>query len=99
MPVTQDRYPPIGDYGFIADCHSAALVSRGGSIDWCCMPRVDSSSCFARLLDWDRGGHCSVEVDDLEDTSRQYLEGSLVLETTFRAKDAEARVTDCFTMR
>ena len=56
MGTTPQRepYPPIGDYGFIADCHSSALVSRSGSIDWCCMPRIDSRSCFARLLDWKR---------------------------------------------
>jgi GH15 family glucan-1,4-alpha-glucosidase len=99
MPRTDHPYPPIADYGFVADCHSAALVSRSGSIDWCCMPRFDSSSCFGRLLDWDRGGHCSLEVDNLEDTSRRYLERSLVLETTLRAAGGEARVTDCLTMR
>ena len=99
MPDNKNAYPPIGDYGFIADCHSAALVSRSGSIDWCCMPRFDASSCFGRLLDWERGGHCSLVADDLEESSRRYVEGSLVLETTFRAKKGEARVTDCFTMR
>jgi GH15 family glucan-1,4-alpha-glucosidase len=50
-------YPPIDHYGFIADCHSAALVSRTGSIDWCCMPRIDSNSCFGRILDWEKGGY------------------------------------------
>ncbi len=91
-------YPEIGDYGLIGDCHSAALVSRRGSIDWCCMPRFDSASVFGRLLDWGRGGYCSIApVDDFE-SSRRYLEDSMVLETTFRTSRGEARLIDCLTM-
>ncbi|MGD8922324.1 MAG: DUF5911 domain-containing protein, partial [Candidatus Zixiibacteriota bacterium] len=47
----EQPYPPISDYGFISDCHATALISRSGSIDWCCMPRIDSASCFGRMLD------------------------------------------------
>ena len=57
-------YPPIADYALIGDCHGAALVSRAASIDWWCAPRFDSGSIFGRLLDWERGGHCSLEPDD-----------------------------------
>ena len=51
----KDRYPDIAEYAFIADSNSTALVSRAGSIDWCCIQRIDSGSCFGRLLDWDQG--------------------------------------------
>ncbi len=50
---------PIGDYALLSDCHSAALVSRAGSVDWLCWPRFDNPSVFARLLD-DAAGHWSI---------------------------------------
>ena len=68
MP-THTPYPPIHEYALIGDCHSAALVSRSGSIDWCCVPRFDSGSCFGRILDWEHGGFCSIFPDDGAHTS------------------------------
>jgi len=96
---SRETYPPIKDYGYIADCHSAALVSLFGSIDWCCMPRIDSGSCFGRLLDWEKGGYCLIAPSSRYEASRRYLDDTLVLETTFRTERGEARVLDCFTMR
>src|SRR5437899_2316572 len=79
-------YPPIGDYALIGDCHTAALVSRSASIDWCCFPRFDGGTTFGRLLDWDRGGHCQIVLhDDDGGSSRYYLEDTLVLVTVFTA--------------
>ena len=97
--MNSPRYPPIGDYALIGDCHSAALVSRHGSIDWCCMPRFDSASCFGRLLDWDRGGYCAIHAADPGyEATHSYLGDTLVLETLFRTSGGEARLVDCFTM-
>ncbi|MDQ1465596.1 MAG: hypothetical protein QOH10_11 [Actinomycetota bacterium] len=95
----EGRYPPIGDYAFISDCHSVALVSRSASIDWCCMPRLDAGSTFGRILDWQRGGYCVVRPTPAHEVRRAYLEDTLVLETTFRTRSGEARLLDCFAMR
>ncbi len=99
MPSDRENYPPLRDYGYIADCHSSALVSRSGSIDWCCMPRVDSRSCFGRLLGWTQGGYCQIVPSVPYRVSRGYLEDTLVLETTFDAHGGKARLIDCFPMR
>jgi GH15 family glucan-1,4-alpha-glucosidase len=94
-------YLPIGDYGLIGDCHAAALVSRAGSIDWCCMPRFDSGSAFARLLDRERGGYCGITATGGGpwESSRSYLEDTLVLETRLQGPSGQARLLDCFVIR
>lgn len=93
------RYPAIADYALISDCHCAALISKAGSVDWCCMPRFDSDSCFGRLLDWDKGGYCSLHpLGDTLGTTRCYVPGTMILETRFRAADGEARLYDFFAM-
>ena len=92
-------YPPIGDYAFISDCRSGALVSRSGSIDWCCMPRIDTGSCFGRLLGWENGGYCSITPKGEWSSSRRYVEDTLVLETTFHTEDGEVRLFDCYASR
>ncbi|HEV2609132.1 MAG TPA: glycoside hydrolase family 15 protein, partial [Noviherbaspirillum sp.] len=93
------RYPPIRDYALLSDCHCSALVSRYGSVDWCCMPRVDDDTCFGRLLDWDKGGHCQIEPAAPGYTStRRYIDGSMILETVFSTGRSEVRLTDFFAM-
>lgn len=92
---TNHRYPHISDYAFLSDCHSAALVSRNGSIDWCCMPRFDGGSMFARLLDAEKGGYCRVIGDNLQ-FSRQYVDATLVLKTTIKGPAGTADLYDFF---
>ena len=93
-------YRPIGDYALLSDCHSTALVSSEGSIDWACLRRFDSGSAFARLLDHDRGGFASLRpVGTITSSSRRYLPGSMVLETTLTTEAGTLVLTDAFAMR
>jgi GH15 family glucan-1,4-alpha-glucosidase len=84
---------PIGDYGLLADCNTAALVSREGSIDWLCLPRYDAQSVFARILDPD-AGHWSIRPSGSFTAKRRYLPGTLVIETTFSTETGVVQVTD-----
>jgi GH15 family glucan-1,4-alpha-glucosidase len=85
----------IGDYALIGDCHSAALISRDGSIDWACFPRFDSAAIFCRVLDEQRGGHFRVTPANVTSSRRRYIEGTNVLETTFDCDEGRLVVTDC----
>lgn len=87
-------YRPIPDYAVIGDAHTAALVSTDGSIDWACLPHFDSPALFLRLLDADRGGFCAIQPRGLNHTSRQYLEATAILETTFATATGVLKVTD-----
>src|ERR671938_230150 len=86
-------FQPIGEYGLLADCNSAALVGRHGSIDWLCLPRYDSDAIFARILDPD-GGHWSIRPAAEFTVERRYVPGSLVVETTFTTAGGAVRVRD-----
>ncbi len=85
--------PAIDDYAFLSDCHSAALVSRAGSVDWWCVPRFDSPSVFGRLLGAD-AGHWSVRPAGGFEVERSYVADTLVLRTVFTTSEGEVTVTD-----
>nr|AIA11453.1 Glycosyl hydrolases family 15 [uncultured bacterium] len=87
----------IAEYALISDCHSAALVSSAGSIDWLCRPRFDSPSIFGRLLD-PSAGHFSIALASEFTATRRYLERTMVLETTFSATDGTAVVIDAMAL-
>jgi GH15 family glucan-1,4-alpha-glucosidase len=84
---------PIGDYGLLSDCRSAALVSKEGSIDWLCFPRFDGASVFGRILD-ERAGHWSIKPVGDFTTERRYIEDTMLLETTFTTSSGTATVVD-----
>src|SRR5512132_3284596 len=86
-------FVPIADYGLLADCNSAALVDRGGSIDWLCLPRYDSDAIFSRLLD-PAAGHWSIRPAEPFRAERRYVPGSLVIETTFTTDSGVVRLRD-----
>ena len=83
----------IAEYALLSDCRSAVLVSRDGSVDWFCVPRFDGPSIFARLLD-EGAGHWSLGAIEASETRRHYLEGTMVLETTFETPTGTARLVD-----
>ena len=80
----------------IGDCHTAALVSKQGSIDWLCLPHFDSPACFAALLGTVEHGHWSISpAEPVRSVRRCYRDGTLILETTFETENGSATLVDC----
>src|SRR5258706_2506364 len=90
----------IEDYALIGDGRSAALVCRNGSIDWMCLARFDSPSCFTALLGKsDNGRWLIAPTKEPRAIRRRYRPGTLVLETTFETEDGEVTVVDAMRLR
>jgi GH15 family glucan-1,4-alpha-glucosidase len=87
-------FPPIGEYAFLSDCETCALVAPGGNVEWLCLPRFDSPSVFGSILDRDAGmfrlGPADVEVP----AARRYLPGTMVLETSWGTRGGWIIVRD-----
>lgn len=88
------RYEAIRDYGIIGDCHTAALVSRNGSIDWYCPKRFDAPAVFCRLLDAAQGGYCMAAPAGEFHAERQYVRDTNILQTLFTTGQGTVRLTD-----
>lgn len=79
----------------IGDTETAALVGRDGSIDWLCLPRFDSGSCFAKLLGENEHGHWRIAADEpVTSHTRRYRGASMVLETEIATDGGVVRVLD-----
>ncbi|MFC1979916.1 glycoside hydrolase family 15 protein [Chloroflexota bacterium] len=87
-------YKPISDYGIIGNMLSAALVGKDGSIDWCCLPRFDSPSIFASILDDEKGGRFQIKPLSSFEPAQAYMPNTNVLQTTFRTETGTATLTD-----
>ena len=85
----------IEDYALLGDCQSAALVSRGGSIDWLCFPRFDSPACFAALLGDENNGRWLLAPRDAPSAvTRKYRHDTLILETEHTTEGGRVLVID-----
>ncbi|MEJ5265570.1 MAG: glycoside hydrolase family 15 protein [Bacteroidales bacterium] len=82
------------NYGVIGNCHSAALVSSEGSIDWCCLPDFDSPSIFAKILDKNKGGNFSFIVDKDYSITQKYIHWTNILCTEFKSAKGVFQVID-----
>src|SRR5215203_2550588 len=82
-------------YGLIGDQQAAALVGRTGAVDWLCLPRFDSASCFSALLGDERHGRWLVApAGGVRASSRRYRPGTLVLETDLETSEGAVRLID-----
>jgi GH15 family glucan-1,4-alpha-glucosidase len=87
-------FPPIADYGFLSDCEVTALVAPSGNVEWLCLPRMDSPSVFAAILDRDAGGFRFGPADLTVPAARRYLPGTNVLETSWGTSQGWVIVRD-----
>ncbi len=92
--TSQDnRSLPISDHGLIGNKLTAALVSTAGSIDWCCLPRFDSPSVFAAILD-PGGGRFRISPSGPFESSQSYLPNTNILRTQFETETGRIGLTD-----
>ena len=91
-------FPPIADYAFLSDCETTALIAPNGNVEWMCLPRMDSPSVFASILDRDAGsfrlGPAHVNVP----AGRRYIPGTMVLETSWETRTGWVIVRDALSI-
>ncbi|HTU86518.1 MAG TPA: glycoside hydrolase family 15 protein [Solirubrobacteraceae bacterium] len=89
------RYPPIADHGVIGNLHTIALICADATVNWYCVPRFDSPSIFASLLDADRGGHFTLRPAGGDwHTKQLYFPDTNVLITRFLTPGGVGEVQD-----
>ena len=91
-------FPAIADYAFLSNCHTGALIAPDGSVDWLCVPRFDSPSVFAALLDREAGSFRLAPFGVTVPNSRHYEPGTNTLVTTWNTRGGWVVVRDALTM-
>jgi GH15 family glucan-1,4-alpha-glucosidase len=84
--IRVSAFPPIGDYAFLSDCETTALIAPNGNVEWLCLPRMDSPSVFASILDRDAGGFRIGPADVNVPAGRRYIPGTMVVETSWETR-------------
>jgi alpha,alpha-trehalase len=79
-------FPPIGDYAFLSDCETTALIAPSGNVEWLCLPRMDSPSVFGAILDRDAGSFRIAPADVSVPAARRYIPGTMILETSWETR-------------
>ena len=97
--IRLSAFPPIGVYAFLSDCATTALVAPNGNVEWLCLPRMDSPSVFAAILDRDAGGFRLGPADVNVPAARRYIPGTMVLETSWETRMGWVIVRDALIER
>jgi len=92
------KFPPIADYAFLSDCEASTLIAPDGAVEWLCLPRPDSPSVFAALLDRAAGLFRFAPTNTEVPQQRRYLPGTNVLETTWHTPTGWVTVQDVLVM-
>ena len=96
--MADGSFPRIGEYGFLSDCHTGALVAPDGSVEWLCLPHFDSPSVFSALLDRSAGSFRLGPTDVAVPLARRYIPGTKILETTWMTDSGWLVVRDALTV-
>ena len=96
--IISSPFPPIADYAFLSNCHTAALVAPDGSVDWLCFPSFDSPSTFGNLLDRGAGYFRLAPYGINVPTHREYEPGTNILVTTWHTPGGWVEIRDALTM-
>ena len=91
-------FPPIADYAFLSNCHTAALMAPSGAIDWLCVPAFDAPSVLGSLLDRQAGSFRFGPFGIDHPTQRNYEPGTNVLVTTWKTPGGWLVIRDALTM-